>query len=154
MTLYLKSEDVADGLAQRVEQISIANGYETDIGLKLQRGRRRMPADDEPPLVQLVEGGDEISDESGRGAGARIKVTQTYVFDAFDRCDPDNPNVQAHKMIRDLKRAIFADGRTLGGKVYEVKYLGKDIGPRPDGAGLVQARIMVSVSFAEDLSNP
>ena len=154
MTVFVKSEEVADGLAQRVGQISIANGYETDIGLKLQRGRRRMPADDEPPLVQMVEGGDEIGDESGRGAGTRIKVTQMYVFDAFDRCDPDNPNVQAHKMIRDLKRSIFADGRTLGGKVFEVKYLGKDIGPRPDGAGLVQARIMVSVSFAEDLANP
>ena len=50
-------------------------------------------------------------------------------------------------MIRDMKRATFFDGRTLGGKVYEVRYLGKDIGPRPDGVALVQARIAISVSF-------
>jgi hypothetical protein len=154
MTVYVRSEDVANEIATRLSGISIANGYETDIGLRVQRGRRSVPADDEPPLVQLVEGSDDVLDESGRNSKSLIKVEQPYVLDAFDRCDPDNPNVQAHKMIRDMKRAIFADGRTLGGRVFEVKYLGKDIGPRPDGAALVQARVAISVSFAEDLASP
>jgi hypothetical protein len=113
-----------------------------------------MPADDEPPCIQLVEGNDELDDEAGRSQTARIKVSQVFVIDAFDRCDPDNPNRQAHKMIRDLKRAIFKGDRTFGGKVFDVRYLGKDIGPRPDGSALVQARIAIRVSFAEDLSNP
>jgi len=77
-----------------------------------------------------------------------------YVIDAFSLCDPDNPNVQAHKMIRDIKRVIFAGGRTLGGTVSEVEYLGRDIGPRSDGVAMVQARVTIRVSFAEDLANP
>lgn len=154
MTLFVKSQDVADEIARRLEAIRSANGCETDIGRDVQRGRRRVPADDEPPCIQLVEGGDEVVDTAGRTQTAQIKVAQSYVIDAFDQCDPDNPNVQAHKMIRDMKRAIFNGGRTLGGTVAEVEYLGKDIGPRPDGAGFVQARIAIRVSFAEDLSNP
>lgn len=154
MSLFVKSEDVANEIARRLQEIRLTNSCETDIGRDVQRGRRRVPADEEPPCVQLVEGGDEIIDTAGRTQTAQIKVSQTYVIDAFDRCDPNNPNTQAHKMIRDMKRAIFKGGRTLGGTVAEVDYLGKDIGPRPDGAALVQARIAIRVSFAEDLANP
>jgi len=154
MTVFVKSEDVANEVVARLATITIASGAETDIGTNIQEGRRRMPADDEPPCIQLVEGNDELDDEAGRSQTARIKVSQVFVIDAFDRCDPDNPNRQAHKMIRDLKRAIFKGDRTFGGKVFDVRYLGKDIGPRPDGSALVQARIAIRVSFAEDLSNP
>ena len=82
MTVYVRSEDVANELATRLSQISITNGYETDIGLRVQRGRRKLPADDEPPLVQLVEGSDDVIDESGRSTKSLIKVEQPYVFDA------------------------------------------------------------------------
>jgi hypothetical protein len=154
MTVFVTNEAVATEIATRLSQISIANGSETDIGLRVQEGRRRLPAEDEVPCIQLVEGNDDLDDEAGRSQSARIKVSQSYVLDAFDNCDPDNPNRQAHKMIRDLKRAIFQGDRTFGGKVFDVRYLGKDIGPRPDGKALVQARIAIRVSFAEDLSNP
>jgi hypothetical protein len=154
MTVFVKSEDIANEIVRRLSEIRIANDCETDIGRDVQRGRRRIPVDDEPPCIQLVEGGDDVVDTAGRTLTAQIKVQQTYVIDAFDQCDPANPNTQAHKMIRDLKRAIFKGGRTLGGTVAEVDYLGKDIGPRPDGAALVQARIAIRVSFAEDLANP
>ena len=154
MTTYVKSEDVANAIVARLATISIANGFETDIGLKIQRGRRKLPGDEEPPCIQFVEGSDDVEDTAGRQSMALVKVEQPYIIDAFDRCDADNPNVQAHKMIRDIKKVLFADGRTLGNTVPEVKYLGKDIGPRPDGANLVQARVAIAVCFAEDLSKP
>lgn len=154
MTIITKSEAVANEIVRRLEAILLTNQCETNIGRQVQRGRRRIPADDEPPCIQFVEGADEVADTAGRTQVALVKVDQTYVIDAFDVCDPDNPSIQAHKMIRDMKRAIFTGGRTLNGTVAEVSYLGKDIGPRPDGAALVQARIAIRVSFAEDLANP
>jgi len=154
MTVLVKSEDVANAVVARLATISIANGFETDIGLKIQRGRRKFPADSDPPVIQFIEGDDAVEDTAGRTRTALVKVEQTYVIDAFDVCDPDNPNTQAHKMIRDMKRAVFAADRTLGGIVSDVKYLGKDIGPRLDGIALVQARIVIAVCFAEDLSKP
>lgn len=154
MTTFVRAEDVAEEIATRISAISIANGCETDIGLRLMRGRRKMPGDDEPPCSVLIEGGDELDDNAGRSQTARIKVRQTYMIDGFDRCDPDNPNTKAHAMIRDIKRALFKGDRNFGGKVFEVAYLGRDIGPRPDGVALVQVRVMIEVSFAEDLANP
>lgn len=83
-----------------------------------------------------------------------MKVEQSYVIDSFDVCDPDNPNDKAHAMIRDVKKALFKDGRTLGGVVVALNYKGRDMGARPDGVAMVQSRVMISVEFAEDLANP
>lgn len=154
MTTYVRSEDIAAELKTRLAAIRIANSCETDIGARLQHGRRRVPAEDELPCIQLIEGNDEMDDAASRTRGALVKVRQVYVIDAFDNCDPDNPNVKAHAMIRDIKKAIFAGDRTFGNKVYEVNYLGKDIGPRPDGQPSVQARVVIEVAFAENLSTP
>lgn len=154
MTTYVKSADVASEIADRLESILVANGAETNIGTNLKQGKRKLPAEDEIPCCYLIEAGDDVEDTSGRSQSALVKVRQSYVIDAFDVCDPDHPNLKAHAMIRDIKRVLFKDGRTFGGKVHEVTYRGRDIGPRPDGVALVQVRVMIDVSFAEDLANP
>lgn len=149
---YTKAGDIALEITSRLERILIADGFETDIGRDVKRGRRKMPADDAPPCVVLYEGNDDTKDRPGSIPLAHI--LQGYVIDGFDKCDPDNPNDQAHKMIRDIKRVIFAGDATLGRKVMKVLYLGRDIGPRPDGVALVQARVAITVEFVEDLTNP
>lgn len=154
MTVYVKAADVANEIVTRLETITVALGAETDIGLTVHQGRRKLPAEDDVPCAILIEGEDSVDDTAGRTQTALIKVSQSYVIDGFSVCDPSNPNVKAHAMIRDIKRALFKDGRTFSGRVAEVKYLGRDIGPRPDGVALVQARVMIEVSFAEDLANP
>lgn len=154
MTVFVKAEDISNEIAARISSITLVNGCETNIGTRLMRGRRKIPADDEPPCAVLIEGNDSIDDTNGRSQGARVKLRQTYMIDGFDRCDPNNPNVKAHAMIRDIKRALFNGDRNFGGRVFEVNYLGRDIGPRPDGVGLVQARVAIEVTYAEDLANP
>lgn len=149
---YTRAGDIATELAARLSRIRLADGFETDIGRDVKRGRRKLPADDAPPCVVMFEGDDTPTDRPGRIP--LVLVQQAYVFDAFDKCDPDNPNDQAHKLIRDIKRAIFAGDATLGAKVSKVMYVGRDIGPRPDGVALVQARVMILVEFVEDLTNP
>lgn len=154
MTVYVRAEDVSEEIVTRIQRIRIANGFETDIGRQILRGRVKVPADDMPPCTALIEGNDDTEDTAGKLRSAQIKVRVPFMIDGFDACDPDQPNVKAHAMIRDIKRAIFHDGRTLGEKVVEVSYLGRDIGPRPDGVGLVQVRVAIEVSYAEDLANP
>jgi hypothetical protein len=154
MTAYVKSSEVSDEIYRRISSITKANGFETDIGLSVKRGRRKLPAEDEIPCAVIIEGPDDVEDMAGKTQSALIKVRQAYVIDGFDTCDPEHPNDTAHAIIRDIKRAIFSDGRTFGGKVSEVLYTGRDIGPRPDGAAFVQARVMIDASFAENLATP
>ena len=149
---YTKASQVADDIYARLRTIRIADGFETDIGRDVKRGRRKLPGDDAPPCVVMFEGNDDVKDRPGRIHS--IYVQQGYAIDGFDKCDPDNPNDQAHKMIRDIKRAIFGGADPLANHVGKVIYLGRDIGPRPDGAALVQARVLIAVDFVEDLTNP
>ena len=154
MTVFTRAEDVAAEIARRVSTIRTADGFETDIGASVREGRLKVPADDEVPCAQIIEGNDDVDDEAGRTQVSQVKVSKTFVIDGYDACDRLQPNKRAHMMIRDIKRVLFHGGRTLGGKVREISYRGSDIGPRPDGAGYVQARVAVRVTYAEDLANP
>lgn len=152
MTTHFTAGAVSAEIKTRLQAILLTNNCETDIGRDVMMGRRKIPGDDQPPCVMVLEGLDDNQDQPGRSPLALVE--QQYVISAFDKCDADNPNDQAHAMIRDIKRAIFKDGADWGGKVKKVKYIGRDIGPRPDGVALVQAQVLISVTYVEDLSNP
>lgn len=148
--------NTAGGVAAEIKarlatiRLSDESSFETDIGRDVMMGRRTVP-DDRPPCISVIEGLDDTLEQTGKSAA---HIQQHYLIDGYDVCDPDNPNDQAHKMIRDVKRAIFGDGLTMGGKVRKVHYLGRDIGPRADGVALVQMRVMIAVEYIEDLANP
>jgi hypothetical protein len=150
------AESIGQELATRVSTRLTTNGAETNLGAAVYRGRRVVD-DDMVPCTAVIEGSDVIEEnDSTRSTETRIR--QQYVLLGYVPCDPDHPNDAAHKAIRDLKKAIFVtDGkadRTLGGKVRRMRYRGRDIGPRADGAAFVVVSVEVEAEFAEDLSNP
>lgn len=151
-TIYKDAEAVAGEIEGRVAQIAVANGFETDIGTRIFHGRVAVN-DDEPPCTSIIEGDDTIQGTPGRSAV--WKVEQVYALVAYAPCDPAHPNQAAHKIIRDLKRAIFkTNGKpdaTFGGKVLEVHYKGRHIAPRADGVAVVMAIVEIAVVFAESL---
>ena len=151
MTFFTAGEVSAE-IRARLQTILITNGFETDIGRDVMMGRRKIPADDQPPCIQVAEGLDQVKDQPGRLP--QVLIDQDYHVNAFGPCDPDQPNDAAHAMIRDIKRAIFSDGTSFGDQVKKVSYRGRDIGPRPDGAALVQVQVMISVEFVETLASP
>lgn len=151
MSMYQSAEDISDDLAGRLATIRKVNGYETDIGLNVYKGARRIEPE-QAPCSTLVEGNDLV--EQAKGSIPTAKTSQDYVLGAYVACDPMNPNVAAHAAIRDMKKAIFAVDTTLTGKVRGIEYRGKDIGPRTDGVAVVLAIIEITATFVEDLRNP
>jgi hypothetical protein len=156
MSLVYSAEQIGAHIAARVAGCTVANGAETDLGVKVYRGRRKL--DDEMfPCSTLLEG-EDVADQAEGRRRADVKVTRTYTVDAYLPCNPNDPNLAAHAAIRDLKRALFrTDGKadsTFGGLVASVAYLGSDIGTRADGASFVQAQVRVAVTHVEDLANP
>lgn len=148
MTVYTDSAAVAADVAARLGAISVANGYETDIGLKTYRGRIKIPADDEVPCLFVIEGFDRPQEQ---GQSGLVRLHLPVVVWGFNVCDPDNPNDAAHAMLRDIKKAVWGGVPNLGGKARQVIYESRDIGPRPDGAALVQVELRFVVEFVENL---
>lgn len=150
MTVYTKAEQISDDLSARLATIRVAAGYETDIGATSFKGRVHITAE-AVPCNSIVEGDDNPAKGNGL---TNVQVFQDYALVGYAVCDPANPNDTAHKIIRDIKRAVFKDGATLGGKVRSLAYQGRNIGPRADGVAIVSAVVHVTVEFAEDLTNP
>ena len=154
MSFLQSAEDIAAELRTRLLTRTIAQGAETDIGTVVYQGRR-MIDNSQIPCIVLLEG-DDVPDRVN--AATAYKIAQRYVLMAYLPCDPDAPNIAAHAAIRDLKRAVFTtDGRAdykLGGKVGNVEYLGRDIGPRGDGAPFVLALIEINVDYVENVASP
>ncbi|WP_316150055.1 hypothetical protein [Cupriavidus sp. BIC8F] len=149
-----KASDIALELYNRLTQITVANGFHTDIGAKVYRGKRALDAETDVPCVVLVEGNDTPQDD----ALTAVSISQRYMMEAHTACDPNNPNDAAHLLIADMKRAIFTGepkhGMRLNGKAKGMTYKGRVIGPREDGAETVFAGIHIDVLYVEDLTNP
>lgn len=154
MALLQSAEPISDELVIRLGARTVALGAETDLGVKVYRGRRYVD-DTMIPCCVLLEGQDEPERKNVR---ATYEIVRPYAALAYLPCDPDHPNVAGHAGIRDMKRAIFQgagrDANTLDGKVAEVVYVGSAIGPRADGAAFVVATVEFSVRYVEDLLAP
>lgn len=146
--------NIGAAIQARMEGRTVATGAETDLGVKVFQGKRTVD-EAQMPCSSLIEG-DDIPDKVDGGTQALIR--QRYALVAFMPCDPNNPNLAGHAAIRDLKRAIWLTNgkpdRSLGGLVKHVRYIGRDISPRPDGTAFLQAGIEIEVEFVEDLWNP
>lgn len=152
MSLITTAQGISNEIATRVLALTTNPLTETEIATRVFRGRRKID-DSHVPCVAVIEGLDTPKQgESMRRATSQTR--QTYVLVGYHKCDPDHPNDVGHAIIRDLKRAIFFDGTTLNEQVKRVEYLGKDIGPRADGASIVSASIEFAVEFVEDLASP
>lgn len=145
------ANDIALAISARVQQISIASGYQSDIGLKTLRGRRRLDPSQIPCAV-IIERDDQVEQQSL----GKAKITTRFIIEGHAKCDPDNPNDTGHTLIADIKRAVFTNPRLIYGsnKAIALSYKGRSIAPREDGIDVVSAAVEVAVSFVEDISNP
>ena len=148
-TPFTKASDIAEYLTTLLAGVTIANGYHTDIGLRVFRGKRSK-VEEQIPCAVLIEGEDHPGESAGRES---IKIVQDYVVGGYVACDPDNPNDAAHLVLKDIKKVLFQQGPRMGNRVTNITYVGRDIGPRPDGVSIVFAVVHISITFAETLAD-
>lgn len=156
---FTRARDIALHLTELLAGITKANGYETDIGANVYRGKRKID-DSHVPCAVLLEGEDK---PGGTQGPASQQVTQSYVLGGYAPCNADQPNDTAHQIIADIKKAVFtikdatraeeiSGSTTFGGRVKSVTYRGRDIGPRTDGVPIVFAVVHIDVVFVEQLT--
>jgi hypothetical protein len=144
---------VAAAWADRLATITTANGFLTNIGNTVFRGKRAID-ESEVPCITLVEGNDHPKSQTRKS----LQLTQTYFFEAHDVCDADHPNDKAHDMLEDLMAVVFSGGDSaftvLNGLVKSIEYKGRTIGAREDGGTTVFAAIQIDVEYAQTLGRP
>ena len=141
------SDQVAAEVLLRIQNITTANGFNTDIGLKAFDGRQKL-SDVKDDCCTVIEGDDDPQEQRM----CLSNVLQPFLIVGQSRCDIDNPNARARAMVADIKRAIFHDGNDLGGKVKSVTYLGRVLAPREDGADIVTAGVEIEVQYVQSLA--
>lgn len=140
--------EIAQALSTRLSAITKVNGYHTDCGSTVYRGRRRLDAES-PPCIVIAELEDTVMEQTQKGS---VHLSQVYAIEAHaETTDPDHPNDLCHQMLFDLKRAVFRPTATLHTNVRKIEYRGRTIGPRDEGTTLVYASIRIAVEYAEKL---
>jgi hypothetical protein len=143
-------DKIAAELATRLAQITIANGYQTDIGLRIFDGRRNLDETHMPCVVMLEDDDDPAGMQAPNG-----KTSLPWLIEGHTVCDPDHPNIAARKIVSDLKKAVFSGDLTFGDKrAIACRYDGRSISPRQDGLSLVSANIVIVIDVVENLSAP
>jgi hypothetical protein len=150
-----KAKQLAAAIYDRISGITVANGYLTNIGQTVFRGKRTADEKD-VPMSFIVEGDDEVLGQKSN----EVRIAIPFAVEGHTTCDPDNPNDAVHDIVSDLKKAIFSGDRTFGGLVRAtnssepLQYMGRTIGEREDGAKVVGAAILFKAEIVENLSNP
>lgn len=141
------AKEIGTALAANLATIVSVNGYKTDMGLRVYKGRRALD-DSLIPCVVLAELPDQVADATNQGT--TILVTQRYVIEAHVPCDPNNPNDAAHDAIEDIKRMIFRSEHHA--QIRALNYVGKAILPRQDGSAYVGASVTIECTLKEQLT--
>jgi hypothetical protein len=143
---------LAEFFTERLSAINGGGSYETSIGANVMRGRRDVALDAIPCCV-IFEGEDKPKDQTKREY--EVIIEQYYGVEGFMEAeDINNPNDTAHKIISDIKRAIFLRDLTFPKNFRNLTYRGRSIGVRLDGSTVVSAIVLFSVEYTETLSAP
>ena len=110
---------ILQAFIDRLEEISVDNGYATDAGQTLFLGERPMLGPDDGPAIALVVDEDEPNPAQGLGDGAGVAVTIEWTVSVVALISGviEAPWLTIERVIGDIKRAMELDDRTLGGEV-------------------------------------
>lgn len=149
----MKAAALANKLSDKLAQITTANGFRTNIGERVYRGRRNLDTTN-IPCVTIYEGEDRVEGEAMR----EVTISQLYVLEGHAACDVNHPNDRAHEIIADLKEALFkgvtVTTRPLDGLAKKLTYKNRIISPREDGQAFITGAVIIEVFFVEDLTSP
>ncbi|ERS12531.1 hypothetical protein Q673_02635 [Marinobacter sp. EN3] len=147
-----KSLRVIKTLQSALEQIQ-GEGFNTDAGLRITRGRKRISKDETFPLLVIHEGDEEVIKAVGQQqVHNRLNIT----IEGWCEADPLNPLDDAHFLLADIKQSLFPalESRCNPGLFTKVDYLGRVIDPPEDGSRICSVSVLLAIDWAERLTEP
>lgn len=145
-----KANDIADAIKTRLQTIRTANGYETDAGQTVYRGKRNLASGN---CITLFEGEEDANRPKGDPYTATAIIH--FFIEGCIPCDADHPDIAGHALVADIQKAVFSEDHTLSGLLAApIIYTGRVIQPRQDGAALVTALVRLDATYTLTPANP
>jgi len=112
-------ETVLQALKTALEGITIANGYETDMGKTVERGLRVPLEEDELPAIVIVEGEEDVASEPFAKNTCYLQV-EIHGYVTFTDSDEGNWSAIGNKQIADIVKLIGLN-QNLGGLAIDMQ---------------------------------
>lgn len=153
---------ILKALTAALQEITIANGYASDLGMNVFRGKEYFGDDQVVPMVAILESPDEDFQEpppqfSGANSGTWRIFIQGWVED-----DMENPTDPAHILMADVKKRLAIEARIaqkhnafgMGGAVDRLTFSPGVVRPPDAISGKAYFWIVLHLMVIEDLTNP
>lgn len=105
-----RRQDVIEEVRTRLEEITTANGYQTNAGNLILMGQTPALSESDPEQALAVTVGQDTVGYQGED----VQVTLPVMIFALVRADLDDPYLAAEAVLADIKKAIETD-HNLGG---------------------------------------
>ena len=147
-----KREQIIQALIAQLATISIANGYETELGNRIARGKRQAPKKDELPAIVIREGKATTDATVNAGFDATTLRVELAARDRFDE-SIENSYGRANKMLADMVKALGNDP-TLGGLTIDTTVVEDNIGVEDKEFSIAGVDVSVDIKFRTFHLNP
>jgi hypothetical protein len=152
-----RRQRILEALKARVEAITIANGFQTDIGLTVLLGETpTFGPDDATQVLAILPGEDQIL-----GQQAKVSILLPVNIAVIVSPDIAQPWVIVEQALSDIKQAVELVDRSLGGLLTpgdgNVEGLVRgttEIFERTSGSDAIGAAITYGCKYAESWGNP
>lgn len=141
-------------LKARLQQITVANGFRTDAGLNVFLGNTALHGN-EIPGITILENEDPFEVEEH---GNKTLEGGEYICQAIAAASPANPFETGHKLLADMKQAMFLADRQeterLDGLESVLRYRGRKVFQREPGEKHTYANLIIAVEHIESRGDP
>jgi hypothetical protein len=123
----MSADQIPVKLKERLEQITVANGFNTNAGQNVMMGQVIDPENDQLPALTVIEPpADDFSVEAelNQTADELIWTWPLLVFGALEIQDPTSPLPELAQLSSDIVKAAYdptPKGRTLGGLAVDMR---------------------------------
>jgi hypothetical protein len=147
-----KAYTLLTSLVPRLQAISTANGYATNAGASVLLGPVPRGEAEAYPFTRLHE--TDAAPESAVAFRPSAKIRVQFTAEAFaEESTPSNIMATGHKLVGDLKKAMFGDvARDMNGAAIDARLEGYSIQPPEPGSSVVVAMVRGSFSFHDDFT--
>jgi hypothetical protein len=145
-----RRQQVLAAIRERLQAITVANGYATDAGLHIHHGGEVTAHDEMPVLIYRPEPAVLVAEGRQEQWRVTVMVTGLAISEGEDPLDA------AEALLADIKQALFTPtDRTLGGVAIDVAPAsGADTFDREPGGSFVGCIVPALVEFIETRGEP